>query len=144
MVRDTDGRQGRSNGSISDDNNNNSTNLFVRLSPGVARDLFNRSHQSRRNEDGNEDDDEDDANPNVGSSWRLLPLAGEDDDIHFLPLKITMREQQSDNGKKDATNVHTIYASFNGGIVHKNGQNNNGTFSVVELRCFPKQTRCLL
>lgn len=119
VVRDDD--RGRSRSS---NDNGGSSNLFARLSPGVARDLCQRSLR----EDHHKDDD-DTNNVNLGSSW-MLPSTDDTatvqkDDIQFLPLKINVRERDGDGND---TTVHTIYASFNGGIARNNEQDGIGTF----------------
>ena len=95
---------------------NNNGNLFVRLSPGLAKDLCRRALRGHH--------DENHVVPSSSAAWNMATTL-DSDELHFLPLKITIRGR----GDKDdnADTVHTIFASFNGGIIESNGQN-SGTF----------------
>ena len=106
--------------------NNNSGNLFVRLSPGVAKELCQQAaltwtHHHR-----------DDAATSA-ASW-TFPATTTADEIHFLPLKITLRGRGSEHGNID-TAAHTIYASFNGGILDGDS-GHSGTYSTNPFRRF--------
>jgi hypothetical protein len=92
------------------------SNLFVRLSPGVPRDLIAlaRSVPSIPNHDLSS------GVPDHDLSWTLNPSAGnllsnDDDDPTFLPLCIVF--DKKDDGRSESEEEAVIYASYNGGFI---------------------------
>jgi hypothetical protein len=89
------------------DSSKSTSNLFARLSPGVARDLRSLAMMSVPKYDPSSDV------PNQYLTWRLGPSIGNDDeDPTFLPLSIVFNEGSDGN---ESNNMCTIYASYNGG-----------------------------
>jgi hypothetical protein len=111
VVRRDDDSRGHSRHGQSNFENN----LFVRLSPGMAQVLWKRTLQKYQGEEDNY----------LGSCWRMSPDASfGSGDIHFLPLKITVRDKIGDK-------IRTIYASFNGGIIQSPYDNNMRKFGII-------------
>jgi hypothetical protein len=79
-------------------------NLFVRLSPKVAREL--RSLALHADEDETQAD---------GRCWKIQD--DEDESLGFLPLSISILD-------------HNIYASYNGGSLNEQGKPSNDTIAA--------------
>jgi hypothetical protein len=123
-----------------DDSDTSSTNLFVRLSPGVAQDLARRSVAFNRTRDAASG-----YTPEF-HEWRLDDSVASfgtndcnDDDLTFLPLHIVL--DRKDDGGECCGRIN-IYASYNGGSY--DGAMGKGTCSSNELKTPPLQTNSLL
>jgi hypothetical protein len=111
------------------------SNLFVRLSPGVARDLMSLTMRDVPTYDSSR------SVPQNDLSWQLETSSGndtanDDSDPTFLPLSIVFNG--GCDGNESNTNECTIYASYNGGTCSGRIINsiNDGTCIQIKLSQF--------
>lgn len=114
-------------------------NCFVRLHPSAVQHLYNQALTDATTASCIKKTVSHDEDRNSASTTQGWHVARENEnDILFLPLKISFRNNNYADGQKEDEKVTSIFASYNGGL------SSQGTFLQNVSSCHPSRIGAIL